>query len=604
MPLVLKYSASNLSVSGSAINTALDESGNSNDGNQTTSGQRPQLVSNSLNSLPGIGISGTEQLIATKTATINDVFKNGGGYVIMVLTNKGAPNGSSNTAGALLSKGNWTLQTSAYSAGSSKLEFSGNWTSSFRNYFTGAAVFADNTPYIFEFSFNDYNNGNVPRFILNAVEEALGTTGGAGSGNLLTDSATNLGIGGLGTNAGTFNIHSDINELEIYSGIPSAAQKIARRTAFATQYAISLSSKPLARCYLFAGQSNGVGEAKISEVGPPYNGTIANAKIWNQGTSTFDNLTAGTTNQALDSTTFGPEMSFMNAITGFFPTETIYLIKTTVVNTDLATNWAASPSSPGVRYSNMQINVRLAMANLRAAGLEPNIDAVVWMQGENDAEDSTRSSAYQANLINFVTDIRNFLGGYATINFPFIIMQLGAITNVGFPYTSTVQTAQTYVGNNTDGTTPNCVLITSTDLGLNVDGLHFNGPAQVTLGQRYAGAIQPSAIAPGAITASGLTASITVSESTVTGGQPPYTYQWYRSTVLGTKGSAVVGATQATLTQDDLVAGTTYYYTCTIGDSLGNTPKDTSQYVVIIPTAGGGGGSVIGITMIGGISSH
>jgi hypothetical protein len=64
---------------------------------------------------------------------------------------------------------------------------------------------------------------------------------------------------------------------------------------------------------------------------------------------------------------------------------------------------------------------------------------------------------------------------------------------------------------------------------------------------------------------------VSLSATAPTGGTSPYTYQWYRSTTNGQKGSSL-GASFQTLIETDtgLTNGTTYYYTLDATDSAGS----------------------------------
>jgi fibronectin type 3 domain-containing protein len=61
--------------------------------------------------------------------------------------------------------------------------------------------------------------------------------------------------------------------------------------------------------------------------------------------------------------------------------------------------------------------------------------------------------------------------------------------------------------------------------------------------------------------------TVALTASSPTGGTAPYTYQWFRSTSSGTKGSAISGATSRPYTDTGRTNGTTYYYTLTVTDS-------------------------------------
>lgn len=82
-----------------------------------------------------------------------------------------------------------------------------------------------------------------------------------------------------------------------------------------------------------------------------------------------------------------------------------------------------------------------------------------------------------------------------------------------------------------------------------------------------------SSLAAGALSSSSVMAgSLTVSSTSASGGSPPYTYQWYRSTASGAvpqTANAVSGATSLTLNDSGLTENTAYYYRLIATDSVG-----------------------------------
>lgn len=73
-----------------------------------------------------------------------------------------------------------------------------------------------------------------------------------------------------------------------------------------------------------------------------------------------------------------------------------------------------------------------------------------------------------------------------------------------------------------------------------------------------------------------------LSATAATGGTPPYTYQWYRSTVSGFTpggGNIIAGATSLTLNDTGLIPGTQYYYVIVATDSTTAT-ANSAQFGV------------------------
>lgn len=108
------------------------------------------------------------------------------------------------------------------------------------------------------------------------------------------------------------------------------------------------------------------------------------------------------------------------------------------------------------------------------------------------------------------------------------------------------------------------------------DGIHLNATTGTT---KMANAVTAQlntllgltpALTPGTATAGSVTSTTAAATATdATGGTPPYTYQWYRSTASGTLGSAVTGQTTRNLADSGLTAGTDYYDLCRYTDSAG-----------------------------------
>jgi hypothetical protein len=99
-----------------------------------------------------------------------------------------------------------------------------------------------------------------------------------------------------------------------------------------------------------------------------------------------------------------------------------------------------------------------------------------------------------------------------------------------------------------------------------------------------------AALAKGTASASGGDTAAFLSASAPTGGTAPYTYQWYRSTTNGQKGSSL-GASFQDLSETDtgLTNGTTYYYTLDATDSAGSPATVTYDQVSAVPSTSSAG---------------
>lgn len=162
--------------------------------------------------------------------------------------------------------------------------------------------------------------------------------------------------------------------------------------------------KKLPYFIVMAGQSNPRGTIAMASLPAAYQGEHSNVKIWN-GTA-FENLNAsGLNNNQLGnpSNMFGPEMTFAVDLAN----ETgriVYLMKYAIANTQLdddaaLTTW--NPNEVGEYFDTLVSYTNLAKS---AVGSYYSNPWFIWWQGESDATDATKSSAYLSNLQQFFTD--------------------------------------------------------------------------------------------------------------------------------------------------------------------------------------------------------
>jgi len=227
--------------------------------------------------------------------------------------------------------------------------------------------------------------------------------------------------------------------------------------------------------YVGAGQSNFQGNALISGFSGQYQSNILNTNIWTG--SRADGLIAGVNNQGVDSLRAGPELSFGVAKATAIG-KTIGLVKWAVGGTTLAVDWVAGT---GPQYVTLKARVQAALNYWNSNNYIPTIKGFLWMQGESDAQTLAYANAYNANLQAFIAQFKTDFASSLSGSFVFAIGGLGAIS---YTYTSTVQAAQAAVGALGGNAT-----FTNTDLTLQGDGLHFDSPAQTTLGTRFSGVV-------------------------------------------------------------------------------------------------------------------
>ena len=216
-------------------------------------------------------------------------------------------------------------------------------------------------------------------------------------------------------------------------------------------------------------------------------------KFWNYGTPpTFDSgeyvPTRGNgwidlqNGFGLKPSEFGPEVGFGYRLHQLFPDDEIYLVKYGISSTNLAVHW--NPDGSGARYNAFLSRVGAAMQNLTAAGKSPAIAGMIWMQGENDAINTTYASAYLANLRNFIGQVRT------DVDAPDMRFVLGRITSY---YDTDPSYGNLLVRNSQVSVTSqvaNTAWIDTDDLEQAYVG-HYGTRGQIDLGIRFANAFAP-----------------------------------------------------------------------------------------------------------------
>ncbi|MEL6776318.1 MAG: DUF4347 domain-containing protein [Cyanobacteria bacterium J06597_16] len=245
--------------------------------------------------------------------------------------------------------------------------------------------------------------------------------------------------------------------------------------------------------YLLGGQSNMAGETSNANdlAGTPLASPLPAVQIWQPGFNAFEELRPGFDSNFGTGSGFGAELGFGHAmeaarVNGSLESEEIYIVKYAIGATSLAVDWKVNGGST---YSSFNAWVGGALDNLEAAGIGFEIEAMLWMQGENDAFTPSGLPAgsfaanYQANLTNFISDIRN---RYNT-NLDFVIGRLhDELTPNFYTDAEVVRSAQTNVAN---ANSKNYLVNTDSFRVNPVDGVHFDSSGHLALGEAFAAAL-------------------------------------------------------------------------------------------------------------------
>jgi Domain of unknown function (DUF4347)/Carbohydrate esterase, sialic acid-specific acetylesterase len=237
--------------------------------------------------------------------------------------------------------------------------------------------------------------------------------------------------------------------------------------------------------YLLGGQSNmsGVGSSG-SDLTGAYASPLPEVRIWKNGS--YVALKNGFSKNDGKGTGFGAEIGFGFALeaarkNGTAKTEEIYLVKNALGSTSLEVDWNINGNNN--QYDKFTASVDSALANLRKAGLGYKVEAMLWMQGESDADIATRANNYASNLTNLIGDVRSRYGSATD----FVIGRLHEeLDPVRYLYDDIVRNAQTSVAN----ADPRNRWINTDRLAVGADSKHFTSAGHLALGTAFANVVK------------------------------------------------------------------------------------------------------------------
>lgn len=466
---------SSLTLSSTKITQILDKSGNNNTITQATDANRPTFSGTAFSSTyPGATFS-TSDIGRAAASPINNIFA-GGGAIVMNLTITGTNGGNGTIIAKSTDPTNLTTgwKVFHYGAGPANIRFAAKCATQTGIWDIGGLVFDRN--YVLKISWDSSSPTTDPVISLNGVPQTV-TVAQAPIGAYVSDASDALIIGNNSTND-LYPFVGKINQAMLFKGaFPSGYE--ARLIPFLGQ----LSGIPTYPIYGLFGQSNAVGNATTSNsyYQAGLSRTTSNqASIWTG--ASFQPLAAAANNNALDSGSFGPEITFTTAkyLTLQNP---VYLVKYAVAATSLAVDWA--PTS-GTQWTGMKAAVDAAFAAAPQIPAIPLYCGTNWVQGETDAQSLNNATNYATNLTTFISQFNSVvLASYLiSPNNTFVIAGLGNLNLETCPYTVLVTQNQLKVVNSVSNTT----YVYTKDLTLNSDGVHYAAAGQVLLGQRLAAA--------------------------------------------------------------------------------------------------------------------
>ncbi|MBR5280014.1 MAG: hypothetical protein IKU26_03480 [Clostridia bacterium] len=249
-----------------------------------------------------------------------------------------------------------------------------------------------------------------------------------------------------------------------------------------------------AHVILLMGQSNMVGRAQIKYLEQTafakelaeYRAGYENIQIYyhiDHQNSDPTNIASGfvpvTLGQGSTTAQFGPEVGLAEYLNKAFPGEKFYLIKCAWSGSGIANNYTAGNSlyTEVLRRTNIGINL------LKNAGLDPEIFAFCWMQGETDAMTKSQADNYLANQ----TDLMNrWLKLYKKMAAPKGIAFIDAGISEQWTYYKTVNAAKvTFQTQGTNRYYIDTIANGLTTLYENNDKSHYDSQSKIKLGRLY-----------------------------------------------------------------------------------------------------------------------
>lgn len=281
-----------------------------------------------------------------------------------------------------------------------------------------------------------------------------------------------------------YNFQGTLDEVRV---IPSPLSAVQVSTLYQQEKpVVPPSSNTKVRVILIGGQSNADGRATIADLPAALQSPQSDVDLYYRvegGSGTLTTLRPGLS----ETSQFGPEIVLGRRLADLYAHEAntrIAIIKYANGGTDIKTRWKpggdATTTGDGPDYVTFQQTVTSGRTALAAkyplATLE--LDSMVWMQGETDAV-AASASLYQANLTNFIADIRATYDA----SMPFVIGRLSSQqTALDAASLATVRAAQDAVA----AADPRTAIFSTDAFAMNGDNLHFSASGQQSLGSAFA----------------------------------------------------------------------------------------------------------------------
>lgn len=271
-------------------------------------------------------------------------------------------------------------------------------------------------------------------------------------------------------------------------------------------YTVHTSGSPTAHIYILSGQSNMAGSGQAKELDPAWQQPIDGAVIFKK--DTFVPVEAGTTGR------FGPEIGFAHYLRNNQPGKPdIFLIKFALSGQPLDAGWGAAKANGGgwagpepgpnrktfypgtssddpnigLHYKRLHDHVAAAMKNLEDKGYRPELQGIVWMQGEADAKHEVSAGRYDKTLALLKQRLEaDFASGH---NVPFVFGQVLPYEPALKRFTSRKlirqRMAEVDWRSGDDRATDNIWMVSTDGMDLMKDTVHYSTKGLLALGQAF-----------------------------------------------------------------------------------------------------------------------
>lgn len=237
-------------------------------------------------------------------------------------------------------------------------------------------------------------------------------------------------------------------------------------------------AEPARAFIVLAGQSNALGFGLTDRDLPPAARTPdPRVMIWNG--ATFVTMQPGVnTGSPRAPHAWGPEVEFARRWRAAHPDGVLHILKHARGSTSLAADPGMRDWAPESRelFAETETEITEARATLEAEGAPPQVTAILWMQGEQDATEPEKATAYGVNLVNLFAQMRR---GWTAARTPILFGQVNGRS--GFELGEIVRDAQHGV----DVADPDADMATTDGLALQPDRIHLSAAGQIGLGAAF-----------------------------------------------------------------------------------------------------------------------